>query len=80
MESRIPDMHWTVADTCTRFPEAVSVFNRFGMACAGCTMAPFETLSEAADAYGLDVRTLLTEVSGVTRLREAGSQSPSEAN
>jgi hypothetical protein len=43
-------------------------------------MAPFETLSEAADAYGLDVRTLLTEFSGVILLREAGNQSPSEGN
>jgi len=80
MDSRIPGVHWTVTDTCTRFPETISVFNRFGMACAGCTMAPFETLSEAADAYGLDVRTLLTEFSGVILLREARGKSPSDAN
>lgn len=61
MGSSIPASDWTVAETFTRCPETASVFHRFGMACAGCSMARFETLQEAADAYGLDVQALLAE-------------------
>jgi len=73
MGSSIPESHWTVAETFTRSPETAPVFHRFGMACVGCTMAPFETLEEAASAYGLDVQTLLSELIRILA-RPAGSE------
>ncbi|MBT3602473.1 MAG: DUF1858 domain-containing protein [Candidatus Latescibacteria bacterium] len=36
-----------------RWPETIVVFLNKKMGCVGCSMAPFETLSEAANIYGL---------------------------
>jgi hybrid cluster-associated redox disulfide protein len=50
-----------------RWPSAREPLARRGMACVGCPMARFETLGEAAAAYGLDSRELLSEVMGRDR-------------
>jgi hybrid cluster-associated redox disulfide protein len=42
-----------VADVLDRWPETVTVFLKQRMGCVGCSMAPFETLSEAAKIYDL---------------------------
>ena len=44
---------FTVAEVMDRWPVSVGVFNRHRMACPGCVMAPFMTVAEAANAYGL---------------------------
>lgn len=36
-----------------RRPRTLRVFVDRRMACPGCDMAPFETVADAADAYGL---------------------------
>lgn len=61
-----PDM--TVHEALSRWPELGAVLVRHHMACAGCAMAPFERLSEAAKAYGLSSRRLLGELRA--RIRE----------
>lgn len=40
----------------SRWPETANAFNRHRMACPGCAMAPFMTLTEACAAYGLDLK------------------------
>lgn len=52
----------TVADLMREWPSLVSVFLHRRMACAGCAMAPFMTLREAAAAYGIDVEILLSDL------------------
>lgn len=52
-------LSWTVADTLTRCPASAAVFGRFRMACVGCVMAAFETVSEAAAVYGVDPQVFL---------------------
>jgi len=47
-----------------RRPGTVQVFVERRMACPGCTMAPFETVADAADAYRLPRETLLTDLRG----------------
>ena len=42
-----------VAEVLDRWSETVAVFLNQRMGCVGCSMAPFETLSEAANVYGL---------------------------
>jgi hybrid cluster-associated redox disulfide protein len=54
--------HLIVADLLTCFPEAVPVFIRHRMACAGCLMAPFETIEGAAGVYGLELNSFLDEL------------------
>ncbi|MGE5233737.1 MAG: DUF1858 domain-containing protein [Acidobacteriota bacterium] len=59
----------TVEELLVQRPGARAVFLRHGMACIGCTMAPFDTLADAAKAYRLPLATLLGEVSR-TRTKE----------
>jgi hybrid cluster-associated redox disulfide protein len=43
-----------IADVLAANPAAARVFKDRRMRCAGCTFAPFETVTEAALAYGID--------------------------
>lgn len=61
-----------VGEILTRWPGTADAFNRHRMACPGCVMAPFMTLGEACDAYGLD----LDDVTGT--VRRAIDQNPSD--
>lgn len=80
VSERVPAAHWTVAETFVRCPETAPVFNRFGMACVGCVMAPFETLAEAADAYGLDPEVLLAECRAAAECTERNVRIPSRGS
>jgi hybrid cluster-associated redox disulfide protein len=62
MSETIPSPKWTVADLLSRYPQTAAVFSRFRMACVGCTMAPFETLADAAAAYQLRPDVLLRDL------------------
>jgi len=42
-----------VADLFKHWPNTTSVFLHRRMGCVGCTMAPFETVAEVANIYGL---------------------------
>ena len=43
-----------VSDVLSANPAAARVFMARGMGCVGCTFAPFETVTEAARAYGIE--------------------------
>ena len=59
----------TVDEVLDRWPETIPTFFRYRMACVGCPMAPFETLVEVADIYGLDVDCFLSELELIIQLR-----------
>jgi len=44
-----------VGDIMAKWPETAKAFNRHKMACPGCVMAPFMTLAEVCEAYGLNL-------------------------
>jgi len=48
--------------TLDRGPATLRVFVDHRMACPGCTMAPFETVADAADAYALPREELLADL------------------
>ena len=52
----------TIAELISDWPGARAALSRRGMACIGCVMAPFETLEEAASAYGFDPYEFLRDV------------------
>lgn len=56
-----------MAQILSQRPNAFRVFLRNGMACVGCCLAAFETIADAAAAYGLDERRLLREIDGETK-------------
>ena len=61
MREPVPSPEWKVTEIIERCSGAPVVFSRFRMACVGCVMAPFETLADAAIAYGLKPESLLRE-------------------
>lgn len=46
-------------------PETIPVFIRRRMNCAGCVMAPFMTIAEAASNYGVDIDEFIADLRGV---------------
>ena len=44
----------TVEDLLKKWPETADVFNRYGMACVGCVVAPFYSVGNAIEIYNLD--------------------------
>ncbi|MBK1839150.1 DUF1858 domain-containing protein [Azospirillum sp. YIM B02556] len=52
----------TMAALMSGRPAVVPVLLRHGLACPGCAMAPFMTVREAAEAYGLELCALLDEL------------------
>jgi hybrid cluster-associated redox disulfide protein len=62
MPARSLGLQLTMAELIAGWPAAVPLLARRGMGCVGCTMARFETVAEAAAAYGFDPDALLTEI------------------
>lgn len=64
-----PEM--TVAELLASASSAGTILARQGMACVGCPMARFETVGEAAAAYGKDPQVLLSEIGKCMRAKGA---------
>ena len=47
-----PDL--PLADLLANWPEMVAVFLAYRMLCPGCPIAPFHTVIDACDEYGLE--------------------------
>lgn len=67
-------VHLTMAELIEHWPSAAPVLARRGMGCVGCTMARFETVEEAAAAYGFDPEELLREVRRSSRSHSRSSR------
>lgn len=52
----------TVAETLQRWPATATVFLRRRMACVGCAIAPFETLTEVGEIYAINAEQFLQEL------------------
>lgn len=52
----------TMAELMSGRPTVVPVLLRHGLACPGCAMAPFMTVREAAEAYGLELDGFLDDL------------------
>lgn len=63
----------TVAEVLARSARAVRVFLDHRMACVGCTMAPYDTVADAADAYGIDASSLADELGDAIRSDPGGA-------
>ena len=70
MESSHISAELTVANVLTRWPRTIPVFLRHRMACVGCPIAPFETLTDVTGIYGLDLNCFLGELEQIIELEE----------
>jgi hybrid cluster-associated redox disulfide protein len=61
-----------VADVLVAVPAAARVFIDRRMGCVGCAFAPFETVAEVAEVYGIDARELANSLAAVASPSEEG--------
>lgn len=52
--TQIDDPDLSLSDLFDRAPGAARPFLRLGMLCPGCPIAPFHTIRDACNEYGLD--------------------------
>lgn len=52
----------TVADVLLKRPLAARILVNHHMHCVGCAIAPFETVAEACEIYGISAGDLLAEL------------------
>ena len=45
-----------------RYPQTIAIFNRHGLQCAGCYIAPFHTVADTAREYALPLEPLLRDL------------------
>jgi len=55
----LPTSSMTVAGVLEQWPETVPVFQQLKTDCVGCAMASFDTISDVAAIYEIDLSTLL---------------------
>ena len=68
------NVHLTMAELLAGWPNASSVLAQRGMACVGCAMARFETVEEAAAAYGFNAAEFLDQVRRARRSHHSRSR------
>lgn len=61
-----------VLEIMQRWPETVPVFLKYKTSCVGCQLASFETLSDAAAVYRIDLPNFVEELEAAIEAEEAG--------
>ena len=51
-----------IAEVVRQYPQTVEVFLNHGMGCFGCAAARFENITQGAQAHGIDVEALVTDL------------------
>ena len=51
-----------IIDAVQQHPEIIEVFQNYGLGCIGCMAAHYETIGQGADAHGLDVDALVSDI------------------
>lgn len=59
------DKTMTVAELFQRWPQAIPLFLELRMVCAGCWMAPFDTIEDVTRNYGLPVEPFIARLEAV---------------
>jgi hybrid cluster-associated redox disulfide protein len=63
-------LNMLISDVLAERPAAARVFIERRMGCVGCTFAPFETVAEAAAAYGINCWELASSLDAATSASE----------
>ncbi len=54
-----------IMEIVEKYPDAVGVFQAYGLGCIGCMAARFETLEQGASAHGIDVDKLVEDLNKI---------------
>ena len=52
----------SIADVVQKYPQTIEVFLRHGLMCFGCAIARFENIEQGAQAHGINVPALVTDL------------------
>lgn len=52
-----------------QYPETVQVFNRYGIACLGCSAAEYDNIAVSAQVHGVNLSQLLRELNETVTVR-----------
>jgi hybrid cluster-associated redox disulfide protein len=61
----------TIAELLAREPEAARILLNHGMQCAGCAIAPFETLADVCSVYAVPLEQLLEDLRSSARAQDS---------
>lgn len=51
-----------IREVIEKYPEVISVFQKYNMGCIGCIAASFEKISDIAAVHGVDVKKFIKEL------------------
>ncbi len=60
-----------IMDIVQAHPEAVAVFQKYGMGCIGCAAARFENLEAGAKVHGFDVDAMVNDINAAIEANES---------
>ncbi|PTL35559.1 disulfide oxidoreductase [Candidatus Methylomirabilis limnetica] len=52
-----------------QYPETVQIFNRYGVACLGCSAAEYDNIATSAQVHGVNLDQLLRELNETVTIR-----------
>jgi hybrid cluster-associated redox disulfide protein len=52
----------TIGDVVQTYPQTIEVFLKHGLMCFGCAIARFENVEQGAQAHGINVEALMTDL------------------
>jgi hybrid cluster-associated redox disulfide protein len=55
----------SIKEVVAEHPETIPVFEMFGMGCAGCRAALFESIEQGAEACGAEIESLIERLNSV---------------
>jgi hybrid cluster-associated redox disulfide protein len=56
------DKEMSIKDIVEKYPQTVSLFQQYGLGCAGCQAALFENLEQGARVHGVSVDALIKDL------------------
>lgn len=62
MEKKIIDENTLIMDAVETNPNAADILMGYGMHCLGCAIAHGETIGEAAEVHGINVKDLINDL------------------
>ena len=54
-----------ILEIAQNYPEAIAVFQKYGMGCLGCAAARFENLEAGAKVHGFDADAMVDEINAL---------------
>lgn len=58
-----------INDILKRYPEALKVFEQYGLGCAGCQAALFENIEQGASIHGIEPDVLVDAINRVIKIK-----------